>query len=497
MEEPKNPIAANFSTKTRSQTQNNLFPTEDLIIPESVLQFKKAVSAIHSFPTKADRNHSLNTRRLFDACILIAQLDIRSRRDLTIEKIRNERISPIFETQISDLAQLAGIPGKNYQRIYEDLDVLYEMSLQWNIVGEDSQVIWKMKSHFLSSFGVGEGRKKGLVRFSMDPEILSIILEPTNWATLSMQVLRTLKSKAAYALYQNTFRYIGTAKKVTAQLPIETWINLIVGPSRYLKVDPDTGEQVVNYKEFKRFMLVPAIEQINAHPALSYTLKLHERRSGNRVSALQFSFEKKQQESLDLPVAWSDETIKILQGFGFTDAEISVMSQAHGHIEIIEALTRLPKAEQALKSKGIKLSSRKFYFEGILENVHAEFLPEKDAQEISEQVTKKAEEEAVATRKEKIDAAFAEHQSTRFRESFFDLGPSLRDELAKLFEQSEEGQRLSTKPFIAKGWSRENKPLLAMFRSWAKTARPELEGLLLPYPQDQSVEAWRDWKIAG
>lgn len=242
-------------------------------------------------------------------------------------------------------------------------------------------------------------------------------------------------------------------------------------------------------------MLVPAIAQINAHPALSHTLTMHERRVGNRVSALQFSFERKQQESLDLPITWSDETIKILQGFGFTDSEISVMSQAHGQIEIVEALSRLPKAEQALKAKGLKLNSRKAYFEGILERVHAEFVPEKDAQEISDQVTKKVEEDEAVNRKVKIDAAFSEHQSTRFRESFFDLSSSLRDELVKLFEQSEEGQRLVTKSFIARGWNSENKPLLAMFRAWAKTARPELEGLLLPYPQDQSVEAWRDWKI--
>lgn len=497
MDDPRSAAEENFSTKTRAPGQNSLFPTEDLIIPDSVLQLKKAVSAIHSYPAKGDRNHTLNTRKLLDACILIVQMDIRSRRDLSIEKIQKERISPVFETRITDMVNLAGIPGKNYQRVYQDLDDLYEMPLNWNIVGEDNNVIWKMKSHFFSSLGIGEGNKRGLIRFSMDPEILGILLEPSNWAMLSMQVLRTLKMNAAHALYQNTFRYIGTAKKVTAQLPVEMWVNLTVGPSRYLKTDPATGEQTINYKEFKRFILVPAIEKINDHPALNYTLTLHERRSGNRVSALQFSFERKQQRSLELPFTWSEDTIKILHGMGFTDADISDMSQAHGQAQIAEALIRLPKAEQALKAKGIKTSNRMSYFSGILANVHKEFVAEEDALAISDEVNKKAEEDAAASRKAKIEAAFSEHQSGRYRESFFALDPIEREELIKSFEQSADGQRISVKPFIAKGWHQENKPLLSMFRAWAKTARPELESLLLPYPQDQSVEAWRDWKIAG
>jgi hypothetical protein len=36
-----------------------------------------------------------------------------------------------------------------------------------------------------------------------------------------------------------------------------------------------------------------------------------------------------------------------------------------------------------------------------------------------------------------------------------------------------------------------------MFRAWAKKTQPDLENKLLPFPQDNSVEAWRDWKIAG
>jgi plasmid replication initiation protein len=497
MDASDQPAKENFATKSRTPDQVSLFSTEDLIIPESVLSLKKAVSAIHTYPAKSDKNHTLNTQRLFDACILVAQMDIRKRRDVTIEQIRLDRVSPVFEARITDLAKLAGIVGKNYRRLYEDLDRLYEMPLHWNIIGEDKQVMWKMKAHFFSLLGIGEGNKNGLVRFAMDPEILAIILEPTNWANLSMQVLRTLKNKASHSLYQNVFRYLGTAQKVTAQLPLETWINLIAGPSRYVKTDEATGDTTVNYKDFKRFILVPAIEQINAHPALTYKIHLLERYSGKRVAALQFSFELKQQASLDLPVSWSDDTIKVLRTLGFTDSEISNMSQAHSQVEIVEALTRLPASEAVLRARGRAITDKKAYFSGILEKVHMSWSAETDAQEVSMEVEKKIAQDAALARKERLQVDFMGHQRARATANFFALDEVDRVSRQEAFESSPKGLESSTAFLVARGWRPDNVALMALFLAWAKDAAPDLMERLLPYPEDQDFEAWRNWKLVG
>ncbi len=160
-----------FDMRRRSTEQPSLFATEDLIIPDTLRSVRKAVSAIHAAPAKAEHNQSLNSRRLFDAFILVAQIDCR-KRDGLVERICKERVSPEFVTRVTDLARLAGIPGKNYVRIYEELDHLYEMDLKWNIVGEDADVQWEMRSHFLSSLGYGKGHRRGSIRFSIDPSIL-------------------------------------------------------------------------------------------------------------------------------------------------------------------------------------------------------------------------------------------------------------------------------------------------------------------------------------
>lgn len=188
MNEPTEPdidtLDRDFAMRRRDAEQPALFPTEDLIIPETIRSIRKAVAAIHAMPVKAEHSQTLNGRRLFDACILVAQLDFRQRDKNMIQRVRGERVSPMFETRIADLARLAGIPGKNYERIYRELDQLFELNLRWNVIGEASDVLWEMKSHFLTSLGYGKGHKLGVIRFSLDPSILEIVLEPRNWATL-------------------------------------------------------------------------------------------------------------------------------------------------------------------------------------------------------------------------------------------------------------------------------------------------------------------------
>ncbi len=484
-----------FEVKHRHLEQTPLFSSEDLIIPASVRSIKKSISAVHSIPT-SKIGSPLNTRRLFDACILAAQIDFKSRRDITIEKITKERVSPQFEIQIKDLANLAGIPGKNYQRIYDDLDSLYELSMKWNVIGDDDEVIWEKKSHFLSSLGIGKGSKRGVVQFSIDPEVLSIILEPKTWASLSLQVLHSLRSAAAYALYQNTFRYINTHQKVTASLSTATWIQLMLGPSRFVKTDPKTKETKIDYKEFKRSYLVPAIAEINSCPALQYTIELKERKAGNRVSQLQFQFVQKVQESLDLPVTWGDETIKILKDqIGLLDQEISDLSQGFSFEEIIETLSRLQVQESKIRASGGHISSKKSYFKGILQNITALRENKMSEQQLSDAVASREAEEAAERRKDKQLTAFGDHQVKVLSKQLFAMPTEERDHWTKAFEKSSMGRMNGTLMFLKRGWSPENTVLLKVFLSWIVKEAPELEHTLLPYPQDRTIEDWALWSL--
>lgn len=485
---------AGFDMRHREPGQPTLFPTEDLIIPESLRTMRKAVSAIHARPIKAEHAQTLNNRRLFDACILIAQIDFRKRGAKAIERVKSERLSPVFETRISDLARLAGIPGKNYERIYRELDLLFEMVLRWNIIGEGAEVDWEMKSHFLSSLGYGQGHKRGLVRFSIDPAILEIVLEPSNWATLSLQAMEGLGTAASYALYQNAFRYVNTQARVTAALPTATWIELLLGPSGYVEDDPKEGKRVVRYGDFKRRVLLDAIRRVNETAALSYTLELKEYKSGTRVSKLQFKFIPKKSQSLGLPLLWPADIIAVLENMGFTNKEIEDLSQARSFEEVADSIVKLKNAETRLQLQGKTISSKKAYFYGILSNVAAgASLEEIDHVRIESEARAQEAKRADQARQERLKEAFAKHSAQSFARELFALAPAQFGELIAEFEASPQAKAASV--FIAKGWTPKNTPALAILRDWLSKTRPQRLDELLPEPQDKSFEAWMAWRI--
>lgn len=486
-----------FSFRRLNVDQLALFPTEEINIPSKILSFKKSISAIHAIPTSAERNHTLNTRRLFDALILVAQLDYRKRSADQIERIRSERISPMFEVRVTDLARLAGIPGKNYQRLYEDLDHLFEMSFKWNVVGEDSQVEWETKSRFLSSYGKGVGARRGQLRFSMEPSILEIILEPKLWARLSLDAVHSLKTASSLALLEATWRYVNTDKKVTASLPTETWIQLIMGVSRYVKTDSKGNTTTHNYADFKRRVLVPSIERINEVPALGYTLALKEEFSGNRVSKLQFKFIAKNQASLGLPMTWPDEIIKMLQQLGFNDQEIATLSESHSLAEVADSIFRLKQSQVKLHKLGQRITATKPYFIGILTNVSKGASGEEieiDPVKIEAEAKAVEAQRVAELREQRAKEGFMQHQQTAFATRLFELPDAQRLALFEMFEQSPLAAQ--TKILLEKkGWSRANTGALSILRSWmAETKSPLLDELLCN-PEDKSLDAWLAWRL--
>lgn len=484
-----------FEMRRRDTDQPSLFPTDDLVIPDALRSMRKAISAIHAVPVKADHSQSLNSRRLFDAFILLAQIDCKRRGRDFIARIKTERVSPLFEVRITEIARLAKIPGKNYTRIYEEMDKLFEMVLRWNIVGEEGNLEWEMKSHFLSSLGYGKGHKRGLIRFSIDPSILEIVLEPRHWATLSLQAMEGLGTAASYALYQQCWRYVNTHAKVTAALPTATWIELLIGPSRYVVDDPVHGKRVREYGDFKRRTLVDAVRRVNKSSALGYELELKELFSGTRVSRIQFKFIPKKSLGLGLPLTWPSEVLDVLAKIGYSEIEIENMSQAHSHEEVADSIMKLKDAEARMRATGQRtITSKKAYFGGILANVAAgASLDNLDHEQIESESARIEAQKAAEDRKERLTREFLRHQSDRFTVSLFKMDAPSREALFDAFERSPEG--VKAKLLVAKGWEPSNVGALSIFRVWLSKSNPELFESLLPNPEDRSIDAWMAWRL--
>ena len=481
-----------FDMRRIEPEQRNLFATEDLIVPESLQKMRKAVAAIHAVPKNPEDSQNLTNRRVFDGLIIVAQIHCRQRGKEFIQRIRDERVSPLFEVRTSELGKLSGIPGKNYDRIIEEINRIYEMDFEWNICGEDGEVIWENKARLLTSLGVGKNHKRGYIRFAMEPEMLILLLEPNLWASFSLSVMHDLGTSAAYSLFQQTHRYINTNQKLTAALPTKTWIELLVGKNRYIKeVD---GKEVINYGEFKRRVLTDAIEKVNEVPALTYKIELKEHRQGNRVARLQFKFIPKE-PTLQLESTWPEDILTVLKSIGFQDNEIADISQVHSSASVADAICRLKEAEQRLKAQGKSVSGRKPYFLGILRNIAAgedEIDPEKIEAEVRVEMAERAAEE----RKKKMQDAYDEHRRKRFTTWVAFLSVEDQKKLIADYEASEDFNPVLGKS-LKKGLTEENRSGLTTLRVWMEKHRPETMANIFDTPEYQSLEGWMMWKLAG
>ena len=479
--------------------QPMLFESHEMSAVSAIGRYRKAISALHVVPVKEEHAQSLNNRRLFDACVILAQLEYRKQGADWLERIRNERFSPLFDVRISELAALANIPGKNYQRIYHELRLLQDAPLTWNVVGEDKTVEWRMRAHFLSLLAIGEGAKQGIVRFALDPFVLELVLEPTQWVTLS---LRDWGTAASYALYQNTWRYFTTQNKVTAALPVHAWVELLCGKGRYVTYDDKRGPQVTAYGDFKRRVLLPALEAVNRATALTHTLEMKEVKSGRKVLRLQFRFIPKTQQALDLPVPWSAEMMAALTQLGFTHTAITDLGQAYSEAMVAEALRRLGAAEARMKARGELMHNRSAYFKGILGNVAEEQASPEGAKDdpirkddaIGEQIRREAAQQAAERRQRQLRDEFDAHQRICFERWFFALPAPEQRDLIDDFLRSDQASPLIRKAFD-KPPGADNRSALGYLRAWIGAHRGAMLEQALSNPEDLNFEAWLSWRL--
>ena len=484
-----------FELRTHAPEQETLFPKEELVIPPAIQGFRKSVAIMHGFPIGSDAKESLNRLRVMDGLIIIAQIDFRQRGKAELERVVKDRLSPFFDFRIGELARIAGIPGKNYQRIWDELNGIYEQSYLWNAYGKDGSVEFEMKSRFLSALGPGVGRKTGMVRIAMDPSALAMVLDPGEWAAISIaaQSDKNLRSEPAYRLYQNTWRYVNTHHKVTAAMPTEAWIDLIAGKDNRFVTMVDGQRRATGYADFKRRVLLPAMARVNAVRALSYTLELKEHKSGNRVAKLQFNLIPKKQESLGLPLVWSEDTLDFITGCGFTEAEINDLSEANSYEEILETVARMRASMIRMKELKKKITSKKAYFRGTLANVVAG-AREDDAEKIEKESAKQQAEIEAEERRERVKELWEGHRKKRFREGLADLPSDQKSSLLDEFLKSEEGER--ARILLKKGADPfDSAAAMAFVRLWMERAHSDLVEQILSRPEDRSLEAWLAWRV--
>lgn len=463
-------------------------------------ELRKGSAVIH-MSMVGKRSRSLLNQRIFDACLLVVNMHLKRGGQGLVDAVMSQEapVSPVFETRVTDFARLANIPGKNYQRIYAELDALYDSSFIWNIADQSANagIAFRMKSHFFSLVGYGEGSKRGLIRFALDPRLLWLAVDPKIWASLSLKAMAEMSTSPSYALYQNVWRYLTTANQVTAALPTATWVELLVGESRFVKKAADGSLEVVNYKDFKRRVLVDAMTRINACASLNHEIRLIEHRSGNRVVKLQFKFEPKKTMPLDLLMARPQEQSR-LTALGLSESQIKDIFEAHSQELVTDALQAYDEALARQRAKGRVITSPTAYFRGILNNLAQGASKEDVANDdaMAQQAARQEQEQRASERRKRLEEEFSRHQSDTFGANLQALGDDAKGALIRDFLASDEARRQGALLKTGLTTERQSKGSLVLLRLWTASQRPDVWGELLPHPQDRAFDDWLMWQTS-
>ena len=445
---------------------------------------KKAVQAIHSYPTNGVQ--SVTTRKLLNALVVHAQDVFAKMSPDDRQAVKAVRGTPLFRIPIKRLLVLMGSESSNnYERIYSALEAIFAWDIKWNLMGDTpsgSGVIEEVTSRIISQYSKGIGDRIGMVSYEVPHDVLMLLLEPHPYATVNLRVVNQMGSSYAIALYESCVRYLGTTNKVTAVLPVEKWINIIAGVGKYEN----------SYKNFNKFALKPAMKWLETIDSCPFTVEprvVYGPRK--RVVGLQFKMHLKQQQSLDveMPPTWDPRTIEALRKvYGMSEKEMALLSRMASEAELQEAMSR-DSVMIARKSKaGEIVSNRAAYLRGILRNLQQGKPKDQEPEEDQEELASKSVQTAMVRAKKKQEE-FEEFRKARLREQLLDLPEHALDNLRDEFSELKGNEGLIGQ-WLRAGWSKPHPGLLASFLNWVIASKPEIVGRMLAKPEESDFAVW-------
>jgi plasmid replication initiation protein len=165
--------------------------------------------------------------------------------------------------------------------IWDSVKRLVRTTVEWEDINGDEryQGIAVLMS---SAMTHKDARLTGMLRFEFPAALIPILKEPRRFARLRTHFLISLSGKYAVSLYELLESAINLKNPV---LEIE-----LPKLRQYLKV-PDS--KLLRYVDLKRFVIEPAVKQINENPEGSgFTVKAEPVKKGRAVAGIRFTLTK-------------------------------------------------------------------------------------------------------------------------------------------------------------------------------------------------------------
>ncbi len=252
----------------------------DVVSPSSA-ELRKAVEAIAIQPKSG--KITLLTRKLFNVLLAVAQ--------------QADESGDTYRALLSDIVANSAFDSNDTALVKEHLRRMVSVQVEWS-QGTSSQKPgrkWGISTLIADAEILEDPTTRRVwVEFSFAPKIKKKLLDPVQYARLSLQFQSQLRSSAGLALYEICVRYLTNPSHLTMRESWEWWRPILSGTP-----DTEAGDEAKReYKYFKRDYLRPAIAEVNA--VTNIFVELIEHREGRRVAEIQFRVTERKQPMLAL-----------------------------------------------------------------------------------------------------------------------------------------------------------------------------------------------------
>ncbi|VXC88696.1 Initiator RepB protein [Burkholderia sp. 8Y] len=252
----------------------------DVVSPSSA-ELRKAVEAIAIQPKSG--KITLLTRKLFNVLLAVAQ--------------QADESGDTYRALLSDIVANSAFDSNDTALVKEHLRRMVSVQVEWS-TGTSSQKPgrkWGISTLIADAEILEDpSTRRVWVEFSFAPKIKKKLLDPVQYARLSLQFQSQLRSSAGLALYEICVRYLTNPSHLTMRETWEWWRPILSGTP-----DTEAGDEAKReYKYFKRDYLRPAIAEVNA--VTNIFVELVEHREGRRVAEIQFRVTERKQPMLAL-----------------------------------------------------------------------------------------------------------------------------------------------------------------------------------------------------
>lgn len=310
------------------------------------------------------------SRKLFNALLLNGGDVYRQRLQSGAPMLAEET----FEARLSDL--VAHLPGDASDWSSNASAHLLEMlrtEVVWQSIDRNSDTAEWGAMNLLSEASIIKKGRALHVSWAFPPRVLAALKDPAFFTRLDLEVLGSLRSYAAIALYEICSRYKTNPTGVTCSQPPDWWVEALTARSVRPAPQKSRGKNSAHaeleakpkreWRKVKSESVIDAIEEINTKTDLE--IELIEKRVGKAVAEVQFAVRRKRRVLPPGEGVPPDILAKAI-ALGIPGSEIASIARVvrGGHDVLRAAITKL--ADRVEREDLIPLSNVTAYLKTIL-----------------------------------------------------------------------------------------------------------------------------------